>query len=97
MTTVIAKARRYGYEIELDGHAEGKDPRICTAISTLTSALELYCANHNVKYNVIKRSGYFKIRFSGHRKECRTLFDFVIFALYEIQHDFEGYVNVKQG
>ena len=95
MTSVFASYKDDTFTIDLKGHAEGKDPKICTAISTLTSALELYCANHDIEYSVEKGSGRFRIRFAGDKKECKTIYDFVVFALYEIQHDFDGYIEVK--
>ena len=95
MTSVLATAKKNVYTIDLKGHAEGKDPKVCTAISTLTSALELYCANHNILHTVEKGDGKFVISFTGNRKECKTIYEFVVYALYEIQHDFEGYIEVK--
>lgn len=95
MTSVLARENDGIFTIDLNGHATGKDPKVCTAISAITCALELYCKNHDVRYSVSKGDGQFYISFTGNKTECKAIYDFVVFALYEIQHDFDGYVNVK--
>ena len=96
MTSVIASKKGNTFTIELTGHATGEDPKVCTAISTLICSLELYCANHDVKYECKKDPGNFSIRFTGDEKECNAVYEFVVYALYQIQHDFAGYIEVKQ-
>ena len=96
MTTVSAIAEEGRYYIKCEGHAEGEDPAICTAISTLCCSLELWCANMNlVKFEVLKEPGQFAISFGGNQG-CRTVFDYTIWALMALQHDHKGYLKIEK-
>ena len=96
MTTVTATAEKGRYFIKCEGHAEGKDPAICTAISTLCCSLELFCANvDGIKFEVLKEPGQFAIRFGGN-PACRAAFDFTIWALMALQHDHVGYLKIDK-
>ena len=97
MTTVTAKAEKGRFMIKCEGHAEGDDPSICTAISTLCCSLELWCANEDlVKYGVEKEPGHFRIEF-WNSKNCRTAFNFTLWALMALQHDQKSYLKVLTG
>ena len=94
MTSVTARAENGRFMLRCEGHAEGEDPAVCTAISTLCCSLELWCAKYKIGYECTKKPGFFEITF-GNRPECRTAFDFVLYALKELQHDHESYLNVR--
>lgn len=97
MTTVTAKAEKGRFLLLCEGHAEGDDPAICTAISTLCCTLELWCANRKqVKYEVEKEAGHFRIEFWNHR-DCETAFQFVLWGLMALQHDYKSYLKVLTG
>ena len=96
MTTVTARAEKGHFTLLCEGHAEGDDPAVCTAISTLCCTLELWCANAGVKYECEKEPGHFRISFGqGHRS--RTAFDLVLWGLLALQHDHETYLRVFTG
>ena len=94
MTSVTARAENGRFVLRCEGHAEGEDPAVCTAISTLCCSLELWCAMEKVAYVCIKKPGFFEINF-GQRPQCRTAFDLVLYALKELQHDYASYLNVS--
>lgn len=97
MTTVTAKAGKGRFMIACEGHAEGEDPSVCTAISTLCCSLELWCANEDlVMYEVEKEPGHFRIEFWNHRN-CEVAFHYTLWALMALQHDHKSYLRVLTG